>query len=236
MNYEEWAPVYARIRRTFGFPAQADRDTAHLLAILLTRGPRALSGAPAWTAVRSILQGRPALVVGAGPGPLPSRLPPETTVVAADGAVRRCLDAGWDPAIITTDLDGDLPEEIDCNRKGALVVVHAHGDNRGAVLRWTPRFTGTLVGSCCGPPEFGLLNVGGFTDGDRAAYLAAAAGAHPIVLAGFDFEKVTETGSSGALKHRKMAMARLALRHLQRIDGVSLQLWGPMGPRPLDDR
>ena len=125
------------------------------------------------------------IVVGlaprAGPPPiwrLPSSEPP-AVVVAADGATTACLDAGIVPGVIVSDLDGPLAAEVSANRRGSLVVVHAHGDNIEVVAEWVPQFPAELAGSWAGPPRPALLNVGGFTDGDRAVFLAEHSGAQP---------------------------------------------------------
>ena len=48
-----------------------------------------------------------------------------------------------------------------------------------------------------------LLDVGGFTDGERAAYLAEATGATLVLLWGFDFERAEE--SDAVARDRKLA-------------------------------
>jgi len=103
----------------------------------------------------------------AGPPPLwqrpaAARAP---AVIAADGATTVCLNAGLVPDVIVTDLDGPVASEVAANVRGALVAVHAHGDNAPAIDRWVPEFTGQLAGSWAGPPRDGLFDVGGFTDG-----------------------------------------------------------------------
>jgi uncharacterized Rossmann fold enzyme len=91
------------------------------------------------------------------------------------------------PGAVVTDLDGPFPEIQRSNRMGSLMVVHAHGDNLDALTSYVPRLK-RVVGTCqCRPPP-GLINFGGFTDGDRCVFLAKELGAAKISLLGFDFQ------------------------------------------------
>ncbi|MCI4323747.1 MAG: DUF115 domain-containing protein [Thermoplasmata archaeon] len=217
VEYRQWAPVYARIAAEFGFPFAREQVCAERLRELLPPGSLE---APE-ERLRRRLAGRPAIVVGLAPGsgtPPLWRLPPSPVrpaVLAADGATERCLAAGIVPDVIVTDLDGPVPAEVSANSQGAIAVVHAHGDNLASVERWVPQFPGELVGSWAGAPERGLVDFGGFTDGDRAAYLAVACGATRVLLFGFDFVRVDEPDSPAAeLKRAKLRCAEQLLREL----------------------
>ena len=228
MRYSLWAPRYEAIRADFGYPfAQEEAAAAALLRLL---PPAAREGSDA--RLRARLAGREAIVVGLAPGAGPPplwRLPPAergVAVVAADGATRTCLEAGIVPAVIVTDLDGPVSSEVEANGRGALVVVHAHGDNVAALERWVPEFPGELVGSWAGPPRDGLVNPGGFTDGDRAAYLAEDAGASRILLWGFDLAAVDEADAAAReVKRRKLAWAERLLGELASSGRTPLVYW-----------
>jgi uncharacterized Rossmann fold enzyme len=217
MEYALWAPLYEQIARDLGFPFEREELGRDRLDALLPVEARVRP----LERVRDRLRGRDVVVVGAAPGAGPPplwRLPAghdRTAVVAADSATGACLDAGIVPTAIVTDLDGPVPPEVTANRRGALVVVHAHGDNLAAVEEWVPQFPGELVGSWAGPPTTSLIDVGGFTDGDRATYLADASGARSILLWGFDFSHVDE--SDEATKQRKSAKLRWAERALEEL-------------------
>jgi 2-amino-4-hydroxy-6-hydroxymethyldihydropteridine diphosphokinase len=232
VEYSAWAPRYERIRAEFGFPFEREEAAAGLLESLLPEGapedplPR----------VRARLEGREVIIAGlapaAGPPPLWRRpaAPRASAIVAADGATATCLAAGIVPSVIVTDLDGPIPSEIAANRRGSLVVVHAHGDNLPALREWVPQFPGEVVGSWAGPPRGVLLDVGGFTDGDRAAYLAAHAGASRVLLWGFDFERVEETDPTvRARKLAKLAWARRLLGELADAGPVPILVWNSDG-------
>jgi len=228
VRYALWAPRYEAIRADLGYPFEGEEFAAAVLERLLPS--RAREDPLPRLAPR--LRARDAIVVGLAPGAGPPpvwKLPatnPPAAIVAADGAARTCLGAGLVPSVITTDLDGPVPAEIEANGRGAFVVVHAHGDNVAALERWVGEFPGELAGSWAGPPRDGLLNVGGFTDGDRAAYLAEELGARRILLWGFDPGTVEEADAPAAeLKRRKLAWAARALGDLAKDGRVPLLWW-----------
>ncbi len=232
MRYELWEPRYAAIRADFGYPFDAEERAAGVLEGLLPAAARSRGA----ERLRARLAGRDVVVVGLAPGfgpPPVWRLPPTDppmALVAADGAARVCLEAGLVPAVIATDLDGPVASEVEANGRGAVVVIHAHGDNVDALRRWVPEFPGELVGSWAGPPTEVLLNPGGFTDGDRAAYLADAAGARRILLWAFDFDEAREPAlPDRAVKLRKLAWARENLRDLAAARDTGVELWRRVG-------
>lgn len=232
MEYSEWAPRYDRIRAEFGFPFEREVAAAELLVSLLP----ASSPVDPIPFLRPLVEGRTAVVVGLAPrgGPPPLwRLPPSDrapTLLSADGATATCLDAGLVPAIVVTDLDGPVASEVAANRRGSVVVVHAHGDNRAALEEWVGQFPGKVVGSWAGPPRAHLLNVGGFTDGDRAAYLADHLGADKVLLWGFDFDHTAPTDPvAHEVKLVKLTWASHMLGELAADGRAPLFLWRPDG-------
>jgi hypothetical protein len=232
VEYSEWAPRYDRIRAEFGFPFEREMAAADVLASLL---PASAPKDPL-ERLRPLIEGRTVVVAGLAPhtGPPPLwRLPqtPRTpALIAADGATAACLDAGLVPTIVVTDLDGPVPAEIAANRRGSIVVIHAHGDNRSALEEWVGQFPGEVVGSWAGPPRACLLNVGGFTDGDRAAYLADHLGAERVLLWAFDFGHTAPTDvPAHELKLAKLAWAERTLGELARDGRAPLLLWRPDG-------
>jgi len=136
-------------------------------------------------------------------------------VVAADSAASVLLEADADVDMIVTDLDGVVEDQVELNRDATAVFVHAHGDNQRETEMYVPLFPGPLVGTCqCDPPK-GLVNFGGFTDGDRAACICAALGARKLYLAGFDFKNPAEKpGKKLEVKKRKLGWARRILHSL----------------------
>jgi len=238
VEYSEWAARYDRIRAEFGFPFEREVASADLLESLL---PASAIGDPL-ARLRARLEGRVVVVVGLAPrtGPPPLwRLPPSSrapALMAADGATATCLNAGLVPTVVVTDLDGPVAAEVAANRRGSIVVIHAHGDNQPALREWVGQFPGEVVGSWAGPPRPNLLNVGGFTDGDRAAYLADHLGAEKVLLWGFDFERTAPTDPAAhEQKLVKLTWAGRMLGELAHDGRAPLFLWrsdGTLVPYP----
>lgn len=136
------------------------------------------------------------------------RLVEGSVVVAVEGfAARRLLEAGIRPDVVVTDLDYE-PEDAGVGR---VAVVHAHGDNIERLRAAPPRRVFTVQTA---PPP-GTYNVGGFTDGDRAVYLAYALGAREVVISGFYPGVPIKRVDS--VKARKLALASALLRRLSRL-------------------
>ena len=232
VEYERWAPWYDRIRADFGFEFDREVMSSNELLALLPEPSRT----DPLGRLAARISGRDAIIVGLAPGggapPLWKlhRPPPPSAIIAADGATERCLAAGLVPEIVVTDLDGPVGPEVSANSRGSLVVIHAHGDNVDAVREWTPQFPGELAGSWAGPPRDGLLNVGGFTDGDRAVFLAHHLGARRILLFGFDFVRVEgPTEARAALKRKKLRWAERLIDLLANQGPVPILRLGPDG-------
>ena len=200
MLFETWEPLYQSILEDFGFSRRRDEEAADLLRELLQGRDSPLSAAG------ELLAGRRAIVCGNAPclaRELERSQADDAVFLAADGATVALLEGGILPAIVVTDLDGPFPAILEANQMGSLVVVHAHGDNLEALKRYVPLLDRVLGTVQCRPPE-GLYNFGGFTDGDRAVFLAREMGAASIDLLGFDFEYQSVTPR----KKKKLAWAR----------------------------
>ncbi|MFA0833486.1 MAG: 6-hydroxymethylpterin diphosphokinase MptE-like protein [Methanobacterium formicicum] len=161
------------------------------------------------------------IVFGAGPSLKPNLADlkhvdlDEFTFIAADGATTALLEEDIMPDIIVTDLDGRMNDIINANQKGSLLVVHAHGNNREQVEKYTPQLVNVL-GTTQSRPLANVYNFGGFTDGDRCVFLAMALGARFIVLSGMDFGKTVthysrpdqEDGPADQVKVKKLKWAK----------------------------
>ncbi|MFW5929722.1 MAG: 6-hydroxymethylpterin diphosphokinase MptE-like protein, partial [Halobacteriota archaeon] len=191
MEYADWEPFYEAILIDMDYSRDADREAAALLADAAGRDspPARLADAA----------GAEVAVVGDSPSMQPRRARSYEVVFAADGAARRLLEAEVEVDVVVTDLDGAPETAVELSREGAVVAVHAHGDNVRLLERWLPEFEGDLLlpTAQCRPPP-GVYNHGGFTDGDRAAYLADACGARSIELVGFD------VAAAEGVKRRKL--------------------------------
>jgi hypothetical protein len=129
--------------------------------------------------------------------------------VAVEGfTARRLAEAGVRPDVVVTDLDYE-PASVGL---GSVVVVHAHGDNVDLLPLYRPP---RRVYTVQVPPPPGTYNVGGFTDGDRAAHLAYAMGAREIAISGFYPDVPIKRRDS--VKARKLALAGALLARLSRV-------------------
>ncbi|OPY44163.1 MAG: 6-hydroxymethyl-7,8-dihydropterin pyrophosphokinase [Methanosaeta sp. PtaU1.Bin028] len=217
MRFEEWEPIYQEILDDFGFGRERDEEAARLLSALLA-GRQTQE-----VLLRSRLEGRSATIFGNAPS-LPGELQAliegrdldGRALVAADGAAAVLLDRGLIPDAIVTDLDGDVPAIIAACQRGAVVVVHAHGDNMDRLREFLPRLP-LVVGTAQSAPVPPLHNFGGFTDGDRCVFMALAMGCRDIRLVGFDLDDPSVTPR----KKKKLDWAR------RLIDRAGLSSDGP---------
>jgi uncharacterized Rossmann fold enzyme len=132
--------------------------------------------------------------------------------VAASNAAAVCLDAGVSVDCAVTDLDKTPEAAIELSETGTPVAVHAHGDNVDEIDRYVPRFDpGTVLPTTQAAPSPPVRNPGGFTDGDRAAFLADACGAERLVFPGWSFDDQ----SVSAEKARKLRWAERLLAWLE---------------------
>lgn len=135
--------------------------------------------------------------------------------IVADSAIQKFISLFGIPDIIVTDLDGGIEHILFCQRKGSQLFVHVHGDNISTVLELIEVLSKSAVFTSQSG-NFGCVrDFGGFTDGDRAAYIADALSAKRITLRGFNFERpVPKTGSSPSRKLLKIGCAKEFIRML----------------------
>lgn len=199
MEFKDWSPIYDEILRDFGWTKEKDEEAARFLSCLLAGKSSNIS------ILRKKIEGKDVLVCGNAltlSNDLERITADKYLVIAADGATSTLLEKNIVPDIIVTDLDGYIPDEIKANRNGALMVVHAHGDNIGR-LDNVRKMRG-VIGTTQAEPLENIHNFGGLSDGDRCVFLAHEFGGRSITLAGFNFldEKVTD------IKKKKLKWAR----------------------------
>ncbi len=199
MDFEKWEPIYEEILEDFGWQRERDEEAARSLSKLLEGKTTSLN------IIKNLIEGKDVLVCGNSLGlsnDLEKLDVKKYVIIAADGSTSTLLEKCLVPDIIVTDLDGYVKDEIEAARKGALMVVHAHGDNMDklSVVNRLKKVIGTTQSA----PLFNVYNFGGLSDGDRCVFLASEFGAKSITLAGFYFEdeKVTE------IKKKKLKWAR----------------------------
>ncbi|MBN1110244.1 MAG: DUF115 domain-containing protein [Methanomassiliicoccales archaeon] len=204
MEWAAWRPLYLEIVRDFRYSLEADRESA----ILLERRVDP-SKIPSFRTIADIIGERVSICGGADSLEVElGNLSVRGTVVSAGSATERLMVQGIIPDVVVTDLDGDVGRQIEANTKGSLVFVHAHGDNIDAIVENVPRFKGPIVPTVQCQPFGHVYNFGGFTDGDRAYFIAKHFGASVIALKGWDTSKVGRKDAvDPVVKKKKLSWA-----------------------------
>ncbi|MFH0966365.1 MAG: 6-hydroxymethylpterin diphosphokinase MptE-like protein [Methanobacteriota archaeon] len=178
MRYDEWEPIYQEICEYFSFDPAEDERAAHIAV--------GLSPSDASEELRNLIKDNPVAICGNAPCLKDDLNKVSGIIIAADAAAAVLVSAGMNPDIIVTDLDGIDDYAIDLNLNGTILVVHAHGDNIPRLQAWIPRISGPLILTTQGMPFSNIKNYGGFSDGDRAVFMAQECKASQISIFGFD--------------------------------------------------
>jgi len=206
MRYADWNPVYEEILDAFGYDRTGDEQVRDRLAELTT---------PFDTDRLPPFPGATVAVCGAAPSLVEDlALAREAdVVVAASTAVDTCLDHGVAVDCMVTDLDKNPETAVRLTESETPVAAHAHGDNRPLVEKYVPRLAAEwTLPTTQAEPVGPVVNVGGFTDGDRAAFLADEFGAGRLLFPGWEFDDP----SVDPAKRRKLAWAERLLYWLER--------------------
>lgn len=201
--------MYEAIIADFGFARRGDELARDELAQLMAGGGYRLKDLPD-------AHGSTIAVVGAA-----GRLGDDLGLVgdadyvyAASEAAGVVRAAGIDVTLQVTDLDKEGVYARQLTHEGVPVAVHAHGDNRDLITEHVPKMRRSAVlPTTQVEPRDGLVNVGGFTDGDRAAFLAHACGARRLTFPGWTFDDPTVS----PMKRRKLRWAERLLLWLERF-------------------
>jgi len=199
-----WNKKYSEILQEFKYNEKQDMESAIILDLIL-RKPVSIKK------IIDKIKGESVFVIGAGPS-LSMAIPvlknfKKTVKIVADSAVKVLVENGINPDIIVTDLDGDEDSLIKVGKTNSIFVVHAHGDNI-AKLYLAENFK-NCIGTTQSKPFKKIQNFGGFTDGDRAVFLASHFDAKKIILFGMDFgEKIGKYSQTKAVE-RKIKLKKL---------------------------
>lgn len=206
MRWETWEPHYDKIARRLKLDKEADEEAAKLLNGLLPEADI--------RELKRIVQGRECIVFGAGPS-LEGDLEAlnragylDRVLIPADGATTAVLRYR-DPEIIVTDLDGAVIDQMGAWRRGSWLVIHGHGDNIDKIKEVMPEAKERVMGTTQTRAFGRLHNFGGFTDGDRAAFMAHELGASRIYLAGMDLGR--EIGKHSGFKDPARKIVKLEI-------------------------
>ena len=142
---------------------------------------------------------------------------PRGLIIAVEGyTLRRLLNDGVIPDIVVTDFDYE-PDNI-IGFKG-IVIGHAHGDNINAYVKYA-KYVGRLIPSVQVWPINCSILIPGFTDGDRAVYLAAYMGSRQITVRGFN--PSVPIKRSDNVKMAKLKLAEYFINRASRLTNVNV--------------
>ena len=199
-----WNSRYNEILKEFNYNKREDEDSAELLDSILGEENHIEK-------ICGLIKNQNVFVVGSGPS-LSNAIPvlkqfKKTVKIVADSAAKPLIENGIKPDIIVTDLDGDEKTFRRIGKSKTYFVVHAHGDNISK-LNLIEYFK-NCIGTTQTRPFGKVQNFGGFTDGDRAVFLASYFNAKKIILFGMDFGKRIGKFSNTKLSDRKIKLKKL---------------------------
>jgi uncharacterized Rossmann fold enzyme len=206
VHWRVWRPWYTNIVERLGLDPEADLKSAKVLNDIIPN--------PDVVEIKKLVHGKDCIVLGAGPSieedlkKLESRGWMDKLFVSADGATSALLEYR-PPDIIVTDLDGNIRDQFKAWRGGSCITLHAHGDNLDKIQEVAPEIDRRVIGTTQVEPFDKLFNFGGFTDGDRAAFMAHELGASRIYLAGMDLGE--EIGRYSGDKDLKRKIVKLSI-------------------------
>ncbi len=190
IDRDEWNKIYLWIRSILPLNFEMDQISTEILSHLLQKTinisyPEDIS--------RIVTAKGIIIVFGAGPSLEKDvdraekiGLTRDIPIFVSDGASSYLLEVGIIPTAIVTDLDGNLEDIEYLSRFGIHIFVHAHGDNINELYN-VLKFKGYIIGTTQVEPRPYVYNFGGFTDGDRAIYIAYGLGVKRFILGGMNF-------------------------------------------------
>ncbi|MGA1821751.1 MAG: 6-hydroxymethylpterin diphosphokinase MptE-like protein [Thermoplasmatota archaeon] len=240
MDFDNWGPIYQQISVDLELDTEKDAEAGRFLAGIIRGCRKIRDREETLLEVQRIVEGKRVYVFGAGPdledefsillsekqgkGTWVGGQAGDDVIIAADGASSYLLSNGFIPHIIVSDMDGCIEDQLACVSRGSILFLHAHGDNMNVLEGLATRLHGRIIGTTQTNPSDagGLDNFGGFSDGDRAAFVAQHFGARQIILLGYNFNEVGEKmGSMGRrenlsekermIKFKKLAWASILL-------------------------
>ncbi|MFX0133654.1 MAG: 6-hydroxymethylpterin diphosphokinase MptE-like protein [Candidatus Hodarchaeota archaeon] len=224
MNWDTWKPWYKKIKKDLKLNFLKDEKAAKLLDGLLESKDTSNS----LNEAKSLISNQITFVYGCGPSLekniealLQLNINDKKYVnIAANGSISALIKHHIYPHINVTDLDGDINDLLDANKKGTISFVHAHGDNIPLLEKYVPKFK-NIIGTTQTRPIGKVKNLGGFTDGDRGVFIAEFFEAKLIFLVGFDFGNIIGKFSKPSLnkdivankiKKKKLTIAKSLIK------------------------
>jgi hypothetical protein len=221
MELKDWLREYKKICEELEILPKYDYDARDAAAEIMGEEYQPVGK------LESLIKSRDVVIFGAGPSleqGVKDFEKESQTLIAADGAVSCLLENGVYPDIVVTDLDGNAKDLLLADRFGAIMVVHAHGDNIDKLKEFLPQFKNDVATTQVEPLP-NVRNFGGFTDGDRAVSLADYFHARHTTLIGFDFGDIVGKYSdpdnptdhkAGERKKKKLEIAQRLIEEIKR--------------------
>ena len=213
MSLKTWLEKYSEIAKFMGYDIERDRRATRILAGII----KAYRLDPPLSMLKELLSDKPTMIFGAGPSldetidgllQISPDFSQRFTLITADGATQALVEREKVPHIVVTDLDGDIDALLYSAERGSIIVVHAHGDNIEKITQYMGKVASTtrlIIGTTQVEPVSPLQNFGGFTDGDRAVFMASYYKAALIILVGMDFGRIVGKRSKPWLTHETIA-------------------------------
>src|SRR5881397_311966 len=132
MEFETWEPFYEEILKDFGFSREKDEAVAVELDKLLG-GNRVPD-----SSLRKLMRGKEVTVAGNGPNVAQEIGGARGVLLTADEATSVALEKGLLPAILVTDLDGTVSDQVKANVEGAIAVIRCHDGDDAIQALWRP--------------------------------------------------------------------------------------------------
>ncbi len=208
MKYQEWKPLYEEIRKEFNYSEKEDRRSRDTLMKNIESKNDSI--------LNELIKDK-TIIFGNSPElktQIKKNSYKETTIVA-DSAIKEVMEKNIIPDIVVTDLDGDINYLKKAKKMGSLLVVHSHGDNIDKIKKYVPKLN-PIIGTTQTKPINEIKNFGGFTDGDRAAFLAEEFGTKEIQLIGFNFKKASDE------KLKKLKKAKKLIKYLEKNKKIKI--------------
>ncbi|MGQ4556155.1 6-hydroxymethylpterin diphosphokinase MptE-like protein [Halobellus sp. GM3] len=214
MDFDDWEPIYESILRDFGYPRSGDERARDVLAAHAT--PFDVDRLDCTGAVVAVVGAAPSLRDEIDRVADADRIADADRVFAASTAADVLRAAGREVDLLVTDFDKNPETAREFTHQGTPVAAHAHGDNVSLIEAWAPKFEpSNVLATTQAAPVDAVYNFGGFTDGDRAAFLADAVGAAELRFVGWDFDDPRVSPA----KAKKLAWAERLLHLLERRRG-----------------
>ncbi len=191
IDRDEWNRIYIWIKSILPLNFDMDQISTDTLSYILQKATNVLNP----NDISRIITAKGiAIIFGAGPSlekdvdtAEKMDLIKNVPIFVSDGASSYLVEVGIIPSVIVTDLDGNLEDIEYLSRFGIYIFVHAHGDNIDRLFN-VLKFKGYIIGTTQVEPRPYVYNFGGFTDGDRAIYIAYGLGIRRFILGGMNFD------------------------------------------------